>query len=152
MDSMAGQGDSQAVYPADSAAARAIISPTLRERKGTVKHSNVCSLRITVRYHTDNNHPVPDYFAKGTVSKPPPQCARDCRAWPSIGPSPTLCSRPSRRLPWKSEEEYVRLSKSSSSALTEEDRERFQALASDLPRLWNDRTIRTLRPEIANGC
>jgi hypothetical protein len=36
------------------------------------------------------------------------------------------------------EEEYARLSKSSSSALTEEDRERIQALASDLPRVWND--------------
>jgi len=36
------------------------------------------------------------------------------------------------------EEEYARMSKSQPSALTEGDRQRIQALASDLPRVWND--------------
>ena len=38
----------------------------------------------------------------------------------------------------KAEEEYTRLSKCSSPGLTDDDRERIQALASDLPRVWND--------------
>jgi hypothetical protein len=38
----------------------------------------------------------------------------------------------------EAEEEYTRLSKCKSSGLTDEDRERIQALASDLPRVWND--------------
>jgi hypothetical protein len=38
----------------------------------------------------------------------------------------------------QAEEEYVRMSKSQSSALTEEDRDLIHALASDLPRVWND--------------
>jgi hypothetical protein len=38
----------------------------------------------------------------------------------------------------RAEEEYVRMSKSQSSALTEEDRDLIHAPASDLPRVWND--------------
>ena len=38
----------------------------------------------------------------------------------------------------RAEEEYARMSKSASSVLIEQDRERIQALASDLPRVWND--------------
>jgi DNA invertase Pin-like site-specific DNA recombinase len=37
----------------------------------------------------------------------------------------------------QAEEEYARMSKSQS-ALTDEDRDRIRALASDLPRVWND--------------
>ena len=38
----------------------------------------------------------------------------------------------------RAEEEYARMSKSQPSALTDEDRDRIHALASDLPRVWND--------------
>jgi hypothetical protein len=38
----------------------------------------------------------------------------------------------------QAEEEYARLSKSQPVALTPEDRDRIHALASDLPRVWND--------------
>jgi hypothetical protein len=38
----------------------------------------------------------------------------------------------------RTEEEYACMSKSQPSALTEEDRDRIHALASDLPRVWND--------------
>jgi hypothetical protein len=38
----------------------------------------------------------------------------------------------------QAEEEYTRMSKSQPSALTDEDRDRIRALASDLPRVWND--------------
>jgi hypothetical protein len=38
----------------------------------------------------------------------------------------------------QAEEEYSRMSKSQPSALTDEDRDRVHALASDLPRVWND--------------
>jgi hypothetical protein len=38
----------------------------------------------------------------------------------------------------QAEEEYARLSKSQPAALTPEDRDRIHALASDLPRVWND--------------
>jgi len=38
----------------------------------------------------------------------------------------------------QAEEEYARMSKSQPSALTEADRNRIHALASDLPRVWND--------------
>jgi hypothetical protein len=38
----------------------------------------------------------------------------------------------------QTEEEYARLSKSQPATLTPEDRDRIHALASDLPRVWND--------------
>jgi DNA invertase Pin-like site-specific DNA recombinase len=38
----------------------------------------------------------------------------------------------------QAEEEYARLSRSQPSALTDADRDRIHALASDLPRVWND--------------
>jgi len=38
----------------------------------------------------------------------------------------------------QAEEEYARISRSQASALTDADRDRIHALASDLPRVWND--------------
>jgi len=38
----------------------------------------------------------------------------------------------------QAEQEYARMSKSQSAALTDEDRTRIHSLASDLPRVWND--------------
>jgi len=38
----------------------------------------------------------------------------------------------------RAEEEYVRMSKSQPLTLTDEDRDRIHALASDIPRVWND--------------
>jgi len=163
----------------------------------------VCGLRMTVRYHTDNGHPIPDYFCQRYgIQTATPVCQRlpglavdravtdvvlqavtpaslevalqvfeelrtrqaeidrlrraqvdRARQEAELAQRQYLLARPENRLvvdnlerQWneklmrlaEAEEEYARLSKSSSSALTEEDRERIQALASDLPRVWND--------------
>lgn len=163
----------------------------------------VCGLRMTVRYHTDHGHPIPDYVCqRHGIETATPLCQRlpgltvdravtevvlqavtpaslevalqvfeelrtrqaevdrlrraqveRARQEAELAQRRYLLARPENRLvvdslerQWneklmlltQTEEEYARLSKSPSSVLTEEDRERIHALASDLPRVWND--------------
>jgi DNA invertase Pin-like site-specific DNA recombinase len=163
----------------------------------------ICGLRMTVRYHVDHGHPIPDYVCqRHGIETATPVCqhlpgaqvdhavsevvlqavtpasldvalevfeelrARQAevdrlrhaqvervREEAEVAQRQYLLARPENRLvvdnlerQWNeklmslahAEEEYARMSKSQPSALTEEDRQRIQALASDLPRVWND--------------
>jgi hypothetical protein len=163
----------------------------------------VCGLRMTMRYHTDHGHPIPNYVCQRRgIQTATPSCqtlsglavdravteivleavtpaslevalqvfeelrarqgeldrlrrAQVDRAHQEaeLAQRQYLLARPENRLvvdnlerQWneklmrltEAEEEYARLSKSPTSALAEQDRERIQALASDLPRVWND--------------
>jgi len=163
----------------------------------------VCGLRMTVRYHVDHGHPIPDYVCqRHGIQTAAPVCQRlpgaqvdqavtelvlqavtpaslevalevfeELRARQAevdrmrraqveraqeeaeLAQRQYLLARPENRLvvdnlerQWneklmslaRTEEEYARMSKSQPSALTEEDRDRIHALASDLPRVWND--------------
>lgn len=163
----------------------------------------VCGLRMTVRYHTDHGHPLPDYVCQRRgIQTAGPTCqqlpgahidqavtelvlkavnpaslevalevfeelrARQAevdrlrrfqveraREEAELAQRQYLLARPENRLvvdnlerQWneklaglaQAEEEYTRMSKSQLSALTEEDRDRIHALASDLPRVWKD--------------
>jgi len=162
-----------------------------------------CGLRMTVRYHTDHGHPIPDYVCQRRgIQTATPLCQRlpgaqidqavtelvlkavnpasldvalevfeelrarqaevdrlrraqveRAREEAELAQRQYLLARPENRLvvdnlerQWneklmslaQAEEEYARMSKSQPSALTEEDRDRIHALASDLPRVWND--------------
>ncbi len=163
----------------------------------------VCGLRMTVRYHVDHGHPIPDYVCqRHGIQTAAPVCQRlpgaqvdqavtelvlqavtpaslevalevfeelrarqaevdrlrraqveRAREEAELAQRQYLLARPENRLvvdnlerQWNeklmslahTEEEYARMSKSQPSALTEEDRDRIHALASDLPRVWND--------------
>ena len=163
----------------------------------------VCGLRMTVRYHTDHGHPIPDYVCqrRGIQTAEPPcqqmsgagidqavtelvlqavtpaslevalevfeelrsrQAEIDrlrraqverAREEAELAQRQYMLARPENRLvvdnlerQWnekltglaQAEEEYVRMSKSQPSALAKEDQDRIHALASDLPRVWND--------------
>jgi DNA invertase Pin-like site-specific DNA recombinase len=163
----------------------------------------VCGLRMTVRYHTDHGHPIPDYVCQRRgIQTAEPICqglpgaqvdqavtelvlqavtpasldvalevfeelrARQAevdrlrraqveraREEAELAQRQYLLARPENRLvvdnlerQWNekllslahAEEEYARMSKSQPLALADEDRDRIQALASDLPRVWND--------------
>ena len=163
----------------------------------------VCGLRMTVRYHTDHGHPIPDYVCQRRgIQNAEPLCQRlpgahidqavtelvlkavnpaslevalevfeelrarqaevdrlrraqveRAREEAELAQRQYLLARPENRLvvdnlerQWnekltslaQAEEEYSRMSKSQPSALTDSDRNRIHALASDLPRVWND--------------
>jgi DNA invertase Pin-like site-specific DNA recombinase len=163
----------------------------------------VCGLRMTVRYSTENGHPIPEYICQRRgIQTAQPLCQRvrgnqidavvtelvlkavnpasldvalevfeelrarqaevdrlrraqveRAREQAELAQRQYLLARPENRLvvdnlerQWneklmslsQAEEEYARLSKSQPSALTDEDRDRIRALASDLPRVWND--------------
>jgi len=163
----------------------------------------ICGLRITVRYHTDQGHPIPEYMCQRRgIETAQPVCQRlpggqidqavadlvlsavnpasldvalevfeELRARQSeidrlrraqverareeaeLAQRQYLMARPENRLvvdnlerQWnekllilaRTEEEYTRMSKSQPSAVSGEDRDRIHALASDLPRVWND--------------
>jgi DNA invertase Pin-like site-specific DNA recombinase len=163
----------------------------------------VCGLRMTVRYHVDHGHPLPEYVCqRHGIETAAPVCQRlpgaqvdqavtelvlaavtpaslevalevfeelrarqaevdrlrraqveRAREEAELAQRQYLLARPENRLvvdslerQWNeklmalahAEEEYARLSKSQPAALTEEDRNQIQALASDLPRVWND--------------
>ena len=163
----------------------------------------VCGLRMTVRYHTDHGHPIPDYVCQRRgIQTAEPLCQRlpgaqidqavtelvlkavnpasldvalevfeelrtrqaevdrlrraqveRAREEAELAQRQYLLARPENRLvvdnlerQWnekltslaQAEEEYARMSKSQPSALTDADRDRIHALASDLPRVWND--------------
>lgn len=163
----------------------------------------VCGLRMTVRYHTDQGHPIPDYVCQRRgIQNAEPLCQRlpgahidqavtelilkavnpaslevalevfeelrarkaeidrlrraqveRAREEAELAQRQYLLARPENRLvvdnlerQWnekltslaQAEEEYSRMSKSQPSALTDADRNRIHALASDLPRVWND--------------
>jgi DNA invertase Pin-like site-specific DNA recombinase len=163
----------------------------------------VCGLRMTVRYHTDHGHLMPDYVCQRRgIQTAEPICqglpgaqidqavtelilqavnpaslevalevfeelrARQAevdrlrraqveraREEAELAQRQYLLARPENRLvvdnlerQWneklkslaQAEEEYQRQSRSQSSVLTDADRDRIHALASDLPRVWND--------------
>ena len=163
----------------------------------------VCGLRMTVRYHVDHGHPIPDYVCQRRgIETAAPVCQRltgaqvdqavtelvlqavtpaslevalevfeelrarqaevdrlrraqveRAREQAELAQRQYLLARPENRLvvdnlerQWneklmslaRTEEEYARMSKSQPSALLKEDRDRIHALASDLPRVWND--------------
>jgi hypothetical protein len=163
----------------------------------------VCGLRMTVRYHTDHGHPIPDYVCQRRgIQTAEPLCQRlpgaqidqavtelvlkavnpssldvalevfeelrtrkaeidrlrrtqveRAREEAELAQRQYLLARPENRLvvdhlerQWnekltsltQAEEEYARMSKSQPSALTDADRNRIHALASDVPRVWND--------------
>jgi hypothetical protein len=163
----------------------------------------VCGLRMTVRYHTDHGHPIPDYVCQRRgIQTAEPLCQRlpgapidqaitdlvlkavnpasldvalevfeelrarqaevdrlrraqveRAREEADLAQRQYMLARPENRLvvdnlerQWnekliclaQAEEDYARMSKSQPSALTEEDRDRIHALASDLPRIWHD--------------
>jgi Recombinase zinc beta ribbon domain/Recombinase len=163
----------------------------------------VCGLRMTVRYHTDHGHSIPDYVCQRRgIQTAEPLCQRlpgaqidqavtelvlkavnrssldvalavfeelrtrkaeidrlrrtqveRAREEAELAQRQYLLARPENRLvvdhlerQWnekltsltQAEEEYARMSKSQPSALTDADRNRIHALASDLPRVWND--------------
>jgi DNA invertase Pin-like site-specific DNA recombinase len=163
----------------------------------------VCGLRMTVRYHTDHGHLIPEYVCQRRgIQTAEPICQHlpggqidqavtelvlkavnpasldvalevfeELRARQAevdrlrraqveraheeaeLAQRQYLLARPENRLvvdnlerQWnekltslsQAEEEYSRMSKSQPSALTDEDRDRVHALASDLPRVWND--------------
>jgi len=163
----------------------------------------VCGLRMTVRYHIDHGHPIPDYVCQRRgIQTAEPLCqslpgaqidqaitelvlkavnpaslevalevfeelrtrqtevdrlrraqVERAREEAELAQRQYLLARPENRLvvdnlerQWneklknlaQAEEEYVRLSQSTPLALTDADRNRIQALASDLPGVWND--------------
>jgi DNA invertase Pin-like site-specific DNA recombinase len=163
----------------------------------------VCGLRMTVRYHTRQGHPIPEYTCqrRGIESAQPPcqilpgaqideaiaqlvleavnpasldvalevfeelrarQAEVDrlrraqverAREEAELAQRQYLLARPENRLvvdnlerQWneklthlaQAEEEYTRLTKKEGLTLLTGDRERINALASDLPRVWND--------------
>jgi len=163
----------------------------------------VCGLRMTVRYHTDHGHPIPDYVCQRRgIQTAEPLCQRlpgaqidqavtelvlkavnsssldvalevfeelrtrkaeidrlrrtqveRAREEAELAQRQYLLARPENRLvvdhlerQWnekltsltQAEDQYARMSKSQPSALTDADRNRIHALASDLPRVWND--------------
>lgn len=163
----------------------------------------VCGLRMTVRYHTDHGHPIPDYVCQRRgIETATPVCQHLCgaqvdqavtelvleavtpaslevalevfeelrtrqtevdslrraqveraREQAELAQRQFMLARPENRLvvdslerQWneklmslaRAEEEYARLSKSQPAALLKEDRDLIHALASDLPRVWND--------------
>lgn len=163
----------------------------------------VCGLRMTVRYHTDHGHLVPNYVCQRRgIQTAQPLCqqlsgtqidqavtelvlkavnpsslevalevfeelrARQAevdrlrraqveraREEAELAQRQYLLARPENRLvvdnlerQWnekltglaQAEEEYARMSKSQPATLTDADRNRIHALASDLPRVWND--------------
>ena len=163
----------------------------------------VCGLRMTVRYHTDHGHLIPEYVCQRRgIQTAEPICqhlpgaqidqavtelvlkavnpasldvalevfeelrvrqaevdrlrraqVERAREEAELAQSQYLMARPENRLvvdnlerQWnekltslsQAEEEYSRMSKSQPSVLTDEDRDRVHALASDLPRVWND--------------
>ena len=163
----------------------------------------VCGLRMTVRYHTDHGHLIPEYVCQRRgIQTAEPICQRlpggqidqavtelvlkavnpasldvalevfeelrarqaevdrlrraqveRAREEAELAQRQYLLARPENRLvvdnlerQWnekltslsQAEEEYSRMSKSQPSALADEDRDRVHALASDLPRVWND--------------
>jgi len=163
----------------------------------------VCGLRMTVRYHTDHGHPIPEYVCQRRgIQTAQPLCQRlpggqidqaiaelvlravnpasldvalevfeelrgrqveidrlrraqveRAHEEAELAQRQYLLARPENRLvvdnlerQWneklmslaRTEEEYARMNKSQPSALTDEDRDRIHALASDLPRVWND--------------
>ncbi len=158
---------------------------------------------MTVRYHVDHGHPIPDYVCqRHGIQTAAPACQRlpgaqvdqavtehvlkavtpaslevalevfeelrarqaevdrlrraqveRAREEAELAQHQYMLARPENRLvvdnlerQWNeklmrlahAEDEYARLSKAHPAALTEEDRDRIQALASDLPRVWND--------------
>lgn len=162
-----------------------------------------CGLRMTVRYHVDHGHPIPDYVCqRHGIQSAEPVCQRlpgapvdsavtelvlqavtpasldvalevfeelrarqaevdrlrraqveRAREEAELAQRQYLLARPENRLvvdnlerQWnekllslaQAEEEYARMSKSQPLTLTDEDRDRIHALASDLPRVWND--------------
>lgn len=163
----------------------------------------VCGLRMTVRYHTDHGHPIPEYVCQRRgIETATPVCQHLCgaqvdqavtelvleavtpaslevalevfeelrarqaevdrlrraqveraREQAELAQRQFMLARPENRLvvdslerQWneklmslaRAEEEYARLSKSQPAALLKEDRDLIHALASDLPRVWND--------------
>jgi DNA invertase Pin-like site-specific DNA recombinase len=174
----------------------------------------VCGLRMTMRYHTDHGHPIPNYVCQRRgIQTATPSCQtlsglavdravteivlgavtpaslevalqvfEELRARQAevdrlrraqverahqeaeLAQRQYLLARPENRLvvdnlerQWneklmrlaEAEEEYARLSKSSSSGLTEEDRDRIRIWLPIYPVCG---TIPTLRREIASGC
>jgi DNA invertase Pin-like site-specific DNA recombinase len=163
----------------------------------------VCGLRMTVRYHVDRGHPIPEYVCqRHGIETAAPVCQRlpgaqvdqavaelvleavtpaslevalevfeelrtrhaevdrlrraqveRAREQAELAQRQYLLARPENRLvvdslerQWNEklmslahvEEEYARMSKSQPAALLKEDRDLIHALASDLPRVWND--------------
>lgn len=163
----------------------------------------VCGLRMTVRYHTDYGHPIPEYVCQRRgIQTAQPICQRlpggqidqaiaelvlaavnpaaldvalevfeelqtrqkeldrlrraqveRAREEAELAQRQYLLARPENRLvvdtlerQWNEkllslaqvEEEYIRMSKSQPSTLTDADRERIHTLSSDLPRVWNN--------------
>ena len=163
----------------------------------------VCGLRMTVRYHVDRGHPIPEYTCqRHGIETAAPVCQRlsgtqidqavtelvleavtpaslevalevfeelrnrqaevdrlhraqveRAREQAELAQRQYMLARPENRLvvdslerQWNeklmslahAEEEYARRSKSQPSALLKEDRDLIHALASDLPRVWND--------------
>jgi hypothetical protein len=163
----------------------------------------VCGLRMTVRYHVDRGHPIPEYVCqRHSIETATPLCQRlpgahvdqavtelvleavtpaslevalevfeelrtrqaevdrlrraqveRAREQAELAQRQYMLARPENRLvvdslerQWnqklmslaQAEEEYARMSKSQPAALLAEDRDLIHALASDLPRVWND--------------
>jgi len=163
----------------------------------------VCGLRMTVRYHVDHGHPIPEYSCQRRgIETAAPVCQRlsgtqidqavtelvleavtpaslevalevfeelrnrraevdhlhraqveRAREQAELAQRQYMLARPENRLvvdslerQWneklvslaRAEEEYARRSKSQPAALLNEDRELIHALASDLPRVWNN--------------
>jgi DNA invertase Pin-like site-specific DNA recombinase len=163
----------------------------------------VCGLRMTVRYHVDRGHPIPEYICqRHGIETAAPVCQRlsgtqvdqavtelvleavtpaslevalevfeelrnrqaevdrlhraqveRAREQAELAQRQYMLARPENRLvvdslerQWNeklmslahAEEEYARRSKSQPAALLKEDRDLIHALASDLPRVWND--------------
>jgi DNA invertase Pin-like site-specific DNA recombinase len=163
----------------------------------------VCGLRMTVRYHVDHGHPIPEYTCQRRgIETAAPVCQRlsgtqidqavtelvleavtpaslevalevfeelrnrqtevdrlhraqveRAREQAELAQRQYMLARPENRLvvdsperQWNeklmslahAEEEYARRSKSQTAALLNEDRDLIHALASDLPRVWND--------------
>jgi len=163
----------------------------------------VCGLRMTVRYHVDRGHPIPEYVCqRHSIETATPLCQRlpgahvdqavtelvlqavtpaslevalevfeelrtrqaevdrlrraqveRAREQAELAQRQYMLARPENRLvvdslerQWnqklmslaQAEEEYARMSKSQPAALQVQDRDLIHALASDLPRVWND--------------
>lgn len=60
----------------------------------------VCGLRMTVRYHVDHGHPLPDYVCQRHGIQTAAPSANACLAPKSIKQSAKSCSKPSLPLPW----------------------------------------------------
>jgi DNA invertase Pin-like site-specific DNA recombinase len=163
----------------------------------------LCGLRMTVRYHVERGHPIPEYVCqRHSIETAAPLCQRlpgaqvdqavtelvleavtpaslevalevfeelrtrqgevdrlrraqveRARDQAELAQRQYMLARPENRLvidslerQWneklmslaQAEEEYARMSKSQPAALLKEDRDLIHALASDLPRVWND--------------